>query len=224
MTNWPSGLQPGEQYGVVRTSDYGITFERFLLGEKINDLDFKGSYIFAAGDDGLFISPDNGQSWERFNGIQSDNTFIKNEAAYLSVASASERVWIGTSDGIASTADFGQSWQITRVDFPLQGGNRYQQDAPSVEAYAYPSPFSPGKHSIIRIKFEVKQQGRVKVRLFDFGMNLVKEIENGTFNTGTYEAAWDGTDSRGRQVANGPILYQIETPGNLIRGKFLVIE
>lgn len=224
MTNWPSGLQTGEQYSVVRTSDGGKTFDRFLMDEKINDLGFKNSYIFAAGDNGLFISPDNGESWERVDRIQSANTFIKSEAGYLSVAAATDRVWIGTSDGIASTGDFGQNWQITRVDFPLQGGNQYQQRAPDVEAYAYPSPFSPGRHEIIRIKFQVDQQGKVRIRLFDFGMNLIREIENGSFNSGTYEAVWDGTDSRGLRVANGPVFYQVESPGNVIRGKFLVIE
>ncbi len=224
MTNWPSGLQPDEQYGVVRTGDGGNTFDRFLTDEKINDLGFKGSYIFAAGDNGLFVSPDNGQNWERVDRIQSANTFLKSEARYFSAAATSNRIWIGTSDGMASSDDFGQTWQITRVDFPLRGGNQYQQDAPDVEAYAYPSPFSPGRHSIIRIKFEVRQQGTVRIRLFDFGMNLIKEIENDSFNTGTYEAVWDGTDTHGRQVANGPVLYQIDTPGNIIRGKFLVIE
>lgn len=224
MTNWPAGLQSFERFGIVRTSDGGTTFDRYLIDEKINDLGFKESFIFAAGDNGLFISPDNGQTWQQIERIQSANTFIKSTAQYLSVASTTDRVWIGTSDGIASTGNFGETWEITRVNFPLEGGNQYQQNAPDVEAYAYPSPFSPSRHSIVRIKFEVKNQGNVKVRLFDFGMNLIKEIENGLFSQGTYEAIWDGNDLRGRRVANGPVLYQIETPGNTIRGKFLVID
>lgn len=224
MTNWPAGLQSFERYGIVRTSDEGLTFDRYLVDEKINDLGFMGDHIFAAGDNALFISPDNGQSWEQLNKIESPNTFIKPSAQYLSVASTSDRVWIGTSDGLVSTANLGASWEITRVDFPLQGGNQYQQDAPDVEAYAYPSPFSPGRHGIVRIKFEVEETGNVKIRLFDFGMNLIKEIENGSFSPGSYEAVWDGLDLRGRQVANGPVLYQIETAGNTIRGKFLVID
>ena len=224
MTNWPAGLQSFERYGIVRTSDGGNSFDRYLVDEKINDLGFMGDYIFAAGDNGLFISPDNGQSWEQINRIESPNTFIKSSAQYLSVASTDVRVWIGTSDGLASTVDLGESWEITRVDFPLQGGNQYRQEAPDVEAYAYPSPFSPSRHGIVRIKFEVDQPGNVKVRLFDYGMNLIKEIENSSFSQGTYEAVWNGLDLRGRQVANGPVLYQIETAGNTIRGKFLVID
>ncbi|NGP76230.1 hypothetical protein G3570_06275 [Balneolaceae bacterium YR4-1] len=224
MTNWPSGLQPSEQYGIVRTADGGNTFDRYLLDEKINDLGFNGSFIYAAGDDGLFISPDNGLNWNQYEQIESVNTFIKKEAQYLCVATTLERVFVGTTDGIASTANNGESWQITRVNFPLAGGNRYQQEAPDVEAYAYPSPFSPTRHGVVRIKFEVEQQGDVKVRLFDFGMNLIREIENGSFNSGTYEAVWDGISSGGRKVANGPVFYLIETPRNVIKGKFLVID
>lgn len=224
MSNWPSGLQSGEQYGIVRTNDGGTTFDRYLPDEKINDLGFRGTYIYAAGDNGLFISPDNGQNWNRYRRIESANTFIKEQAQYLSVATAVERVFIGTSDGIATTDNNGQSWQIIRVDFPLKGGNQYQKEAPEVEAYAYPSPFSPRRHGLVRIKFDVLEQGQVRVRLFDFGMNLIREIENDTFNTGTYEAAWDGTGAGGRQVANGPVFYLIETPGNTIKGKLLVIE
>lgn len=224
MTNWIAGLQPTEEFGIVRTSDAGNTFEQYLIGEKINDIGFKDNHVFAAGDNGLFVSPDNGQTWIQLEQIQSPNTFIKKSAQYLSVAATTDRVWVGTSDGIASTGDLGKSWEITRVNFPLRGGNQYQQDAPDVEAYAYPSPFSPSRHSIVRIKFEVENQGSIKIRLFDFGMNLIKEIENGTFSPGTYEAIWDGKDVRGRQVANGPVLYHIETPGNTIRGKLLVID
>jgi len=169
MTNWASGLQPGEEFGIVRTSDLGESFEQYLVGQRINDLGFKDSYIFAAGDNGLFISPDNGNSWRHIRNIQSPNTFIKESAQYLSVAATSNRVWVGTSDGLASTDDFGESWQITRVNFPLKGGNQYQVNTPDVEAYAYPSPYSPSQHGIVRIKFEVVQSGDVKVRLFDFG-------------------------------------------------------
>lgn len=224
MTNWVSGLQAVEEFGIVRTSDLGETFDRYLVGQRINDLGFKDTYIFAAGDNGLFISADNGENWQQIMRIESANTFIKESARYLSVAATTDRVWVGTSDGLASTADFGESWEITRVNFPLRGGNQYQQNAPEVEAFAYPSPFSPGRHGIVRIKFEVGQAGMVKVRLFDFGMNLIKELENRNLDTGTYEAVWDGEDLRGNRVANGPVLYQIETPGNKIRGKLLVID
>jgi hypothetical protein len=224
LTTWASGLNDNEQYGISRTSDSGQTFDLFLEGERINDIGFQGGHIYAAGDNGLFKSTDNGASWEQIPQIKSDNTFIKASAQYYSLASTTNRLWVGTNDGLASTNDSGQSWEITRVDFPLNGQNRYQQDAPSVETYAYPNPFSPRRHDIVRIKYEVSKAGNVQIRLFDFGMNLIRELDSGNFAAGTYEAVWDGRNQHGNQVANGPVFYQIDTPNNTIRGKILVVD
>lgn len=224
MTNWTAGLSSNEQYGIVRTSDGGQSFDRYLRDERINDIGFRDGVIWAAGDNGLFMSSDDGASWTKLPRIESANTFIKESAQYFSVAATNNRVWIGTSDGLASTPDNGHSWEITRVDFPLGGENRYQQDAPSVDAYAYPNPFSPRRHEIVRIKYEVEEAGNVKIRLFDFGMKLIRELDSGNFSAGTYEAVWNGLDANGKQVANGPVFYQVDTPGNTIRGKILVID
>jgi len=224
MTNWTAGLSSNEQYGIIRTSDGGQSFDRYLINERINDIGFKDGVIWAAGDNGLFMSSDGGANWTKLPRIESPNTFIKESATYYSVASTTDRVWIGISDGLASTADNGQSWEITRVNFPLSGKNRYQEEAPSVEAYAYPNPFSPRRHELVRIKYEVQEAGNVKIRLFDFGMNLIRELDSGNFSAGTYEAIWNGRDAQGNQVANGTVFYQIDTPGNTIRGKILVID
>ncbi|WP_441000550.1 FlgD immunoglobulin-like domain containing protein [Fodinibius sp. SL11] len=224
LTNWTSGLSDNEQYGISRTNNSGQSFNHYLSGERINDIGFRNGNIYAAGDDGLFKSIDNGVSWTRIPQIKSTNTFIKESAQYYSLASTKNRLWIGTSDGLASTTDGGQSWQITRVDFPLDGQNRYQQKAPSVDTYAYPNPFSPRRHDIVRIKYNVSKAGNVQIRLFDFGMNLIRELDSGYFSDGTYEAVWDGSDQQGNQVANGAVFYQIDTPGNTIRGKILVVD
>lgn len=224
MTNWKGGLDDNEQFGVVRTTDGGKTFDHFLQGKRINDIGFKNGIIYAAGDDGLFASDNGGSNWKKISPIETDNNFIKESASFYSLASTTERLWVGTSDGLASTSNNGQSWDITRVNFPLDGSNQYQQDAPDVEAYAYPNPFSPRRHDNVRIKFEVKQAGSVTIRLFDYGMNLVKQIDAGNYSPGTYEAIWDGTSQTGNQIGNGVVLYQIKTPDATIRGKLLVID
>ncbi|MEX0720659.1 MAG: hypothetical protein WD059_08335 [Balneolaceae bacterium] len=223
MTNWIASDQ-NESHSIVYTEDEGETFTQMLVGEKINDIGFKDGHVFAAGDNGLFISPDGGATWIKSPQIKSPNTFIKPSAAFQSVATTTDRVWIGTDDGIASTDDYGKMWEITRVNFPLEGGNLYDPEARNVESYAYPNPFSPSVYEVVRIKFEVQQQGNVKVRIFDFGMNLVREVENDSFTPGTYEAVWDGYDNHGRKVANAPYIYVIESGDKKISGKILVVD
>tara|TARA_R110002096_G_scaffold28203_4_gene85626 strand:- start:10622 stop:12238 length:1617 start_codon:yes stop_codon:yes gene_type:complete len=224
MTNWISNAQAGEKFGIVSTADNGETFEQHLIGEKINSIGFKDGAVIAAGPNGLFISTNDGQSWSQFPQIKSANTFFKKSVEFLSVASTTDRIWIGTDDGLASSDDLGQTWEITRVDFPLSGGNIHDPEAKSVKTYAYPNPFSPVAHEFVRIKYELKKQGNVRIRVFDFGMNLVREVENDNFSPGTYEAIWDGVDAYGRQAANGTYIYTVEMPNQTVNGKILLIE
>ena len=217
-----------ENQGLVYTSDGGQTFTQMLAGERINDIGFKDGYVFATGENGLFISPNGGDTWIKSPQIKSPNTFIKSSAVFYSATSTTNRIWVSTSDGIASheccvSDQVFDDWEITRVNFPLKGGNVHEEGR-NVNSYAYPNPFSPAVHELVRIKFEVQNQGNVKVRIFDFGMNLVREVENGSFSPGTYEAVWDGIDGKGRKVANGPYIYIIENGSKQRTGKILVVD
>lgn len=229
MTNWlaesTGSLYEGlDRFGIVYTEDGGQTFKQRLIGQKILGLTFKDGYAFAAGEDGLFISDDGGDSWIQSPQIISANTFLKTATEFQAATTTTDRVWIGTTDGIISTDDYGNTWEITRVNFPLVGGNTYDNDARNVSSYAYPNPFSPIQHDVVRIRFDIENAGNVKVRIFDFGMNLVREIEDQFYSSGSYEAIWNGIDNYGRNVANGPYFYIIETSNKTIDGKILLIE
>jgi hypothetical protein len=225
MTNWISD-QDGDRQGIVVTRDRGQTYDQHLIGQQIYDIAFEGSRIYAAGVNGLFISSDNGASWNQIRQITTPNGFIKATADYLSLAKTTDRLWVGTTDGIASTSDGGDTWQLIRVNFPLSGGNQFVPDARSVNAYAYPNPFSARAHEITRIKFEAPSSGNASILLYDYGMNLIRELDSGfSVNEGTtYEAVWDGNDGRGRKVANGPVFYVIRVGGSEVRGKILVLD
>ncbi|RNC85504.1 MAG: hypothetical protein ED557_01660 [Balneola sp.] len=223
MTNWIA--DSNDRFGIVFTDDGGQTFGQRLIGQKILGIGFKDGYVFAAGENGLFISPDGGDTWQKKGQIKNPNTFLKSSAEFQAITVTNNRVWIGTTDGIISTDDLGETWEITRVNFPLSGGNQYDTDAGSVDTYAYPNPFSPTQHELVRIRFEASNSGDIQVRIFDFGMNLVRELDSYTATSpGSYEAIWDGVDGKGRRVANGPYFYQVKTSGNTVNGKILLIE
>lgn len=229
MTNWlaestGSIFQGQDRFGIVYSEDGGRTFTQRLIGQKILGITFKDGYVFAAGENGLFISDDGGDSWIQSAQIKSANTFLKSTAEFQSAATTTNRVWFGTSDGLISTDDYGATWEITRVNFPLSGGNTYDQNVKTVSAYAYPNPYSPNQHELVRIRFDLENAGNVKVRIFDFAMNLVREVEDKFFTPGSYEAIWNGVDNYGRNVANGPYFYLIETSNETIDGKILLIE
>lgn len=225
MTNWITDSENRDQYGVVYTDDEGDSFHQFLEGVRANDIGFFGGNIYVAADNGFYISRNDGETWERIPQISSPNTFIKPDARYFALASTEENLWVGTSDGIASTSDGGESWRIFRVDVPLLGGNQYQPDAPNVNTYAYPNPFSPTQHSLIRIKYEMKEPGPATIRIFDFGMNPVRTIRVPTVSSsGAYETTWNGLTETGRIASNGTYFYSIETSNGFTNGKILLLD
>lgn len=225
LSTWNASNNPNDRFGLVTTDDGGQTFRHYLEGERVNDIGFFNGTVYAATDRGLFLSGDNGQSWRHIHQIKSPNSFIREGANYFSIAATTDRVWVGTADGIASSADNGQSWQIWRVDVPLKGGNIYQPDADNVRTYAYPNPYSPSQHGIVRIKFEVDTPGAATLRIYDFGMNTVYEERSGSISSqGSYEFSWDGKTNSGRLVAGGTYIYVIDGPGKSVDGKILLLD
>jgi len=224
MTNWITDRQNRDSNGLVYTDDLGETFQQTLKGVRVNDIGFWGDTVFAAADDGIYISDNDGESWEKIERISSPNSFIKENAQYYAVSSTDQNLWIGTSDGAAYSSDGGESWRILRVDMPLRGGNIYQLDAPNTDTYAYPNPFSPTQHGVVRIKFESTSPGPATIQIYDFGMNHVKTIEVSTSGQGSYEATWDGQTDNGRFVANGTYFYRVNTPSESADGKILLLD
>lgn len=224
MTNWQSDPENRDRNGIVYTEDGGDTFQYFLEGVRVNDIGFFDGIVFATADNGLFISEDDGVSWTKIDQIQSPNTFFPRGTRYFTVSATDQNLWIGTSDGIASTNDGGETWKIIRVDMPLSGGNVYQPDAPDADSYAYPNPFSPRQHSQVRIKFEAAQAEQSSIQIFDFGMNLIKSIDIESADSGSYEVVWDGTDQSGRLASNGTYFYVINKPSGRLDGKILLLD
>ncbi len=208
-TCWP-GIGQGERFGVVATRDGGATFEATLLGERVYDFAFRGTTVYAAGENGLFISEDDGASWRTvrdfFDPTQPDRTF-RPGARVFSVATTRDALWVGTEDGLFRSTDGGQTWRVFRAEVPLSPEGLPSvvppERVPEVEAYAYPNPFSPAADRFVRIRYRLDGAQQVRIRLFDFAMNLVRDLTDESQSAGEREESWDGVDNDGARVANG---------------------
>jgi hypothetical protein len=214
----------GETQGVSFSADSGLTWKTSLIGEFCHNLGFKDSIAYAVTDDGIFRSPDLAKTWT-LSGTIYDKTSRERITSqqFYAVDRQNENVWFGGQDGTVYTQDnnvtqFGSSWTILHSAQPLPSAR---------STYAYPNPFSPDDEAVrLRYPF-VKGSGTVTIRIFDFGMSLVRTlISNASRNgSGEYNEIWDGRDDKGRQVSNGPYFYQVvignEDP---LWGKILVLQ
>ena len=229
-TCWPA-IQQGERFGVVVTRDGGETFDVTLLGERIYDFAFAGRTAYAAGENGLFISDDDGRSWRTvrdfFDPTQPDRTFRPGSRVF-SVAATNEAIWVGTEDGLFKSPDGGLTWRVFRAEVPLNPDDLPPvvpaDRVPRVDAYAYPNPFSPSVDRFVRIRYKLESDQSVQIRVFDFAMNLVRDLAEEQQSGGEREVSWDGTDNQGARVANGAYFYAVEAGGETFWGKVLVLE
>ena len=229
MATWDGsdGRSQRQRFGVTVTRDGGVTFEQVLTDERVFDFAFQGETVYAAAESGLFISDDGGRSWRTvrdfFDPNQPDRV-VPLDVEVLSVAvTESGALWAGTTDGLFKSLDGGSTWQIFRVEVP-PNPETPSDNIPNAGVFAYPNPFSPFVDRIVRIRYDLEEERDVRIRIFDFGMNLIRELREPAAPAGTRETIWDGTDDGGLRVANGPYFYLVDTGSSSLRGKILVIE
>ena len=70
----------------------------------------------------------------------------------------------------------------------------------------------------------MKESSTVTIRIFDFGMSLVRTLLDETQERGEKEVSWDGVDDHGARLANGTYLYAVQTTSGTFWGKILLLE
>ena len=238
MAAWPSGrdvnVAPNaedEQFGVTvwRGDDANgdPLFDTVLLGERIYDLAFSGAIVYAAGQNGLFISSDGGRDWRGvrvFRGADGRPLPLRPGTSTFSVAVTDDgTLWAGTGDGLLSSTDGGDTWTLYRASVPTNPATP-DDETPEVDVYAYPNPFSPRSDRRLAIRFDLEGDADVTVRVFDFGMRLVADLSPGGRSAGPNEVLWTGTADDGTRVANGAYVYVVEAGGEQYSGKILILD
>ena len=230
---WNSGqdeVAPGaaseEEFGVVvwrgDDAEGAAVFETVLLGVRVYDLAFDATRAYAASDDGLYVSDDDGATWRVERTFQApDGRPLPVEGVRVNaVATTPGVVWVGVDDGLLRSTDGAQTWTLFRADVAPEADG---EEARRVEVYAYPNPFAPARGDV-RIRLDLDAPSDITVRVFDYGMNLVRTLEAPGRPAGPNEVAWDGLTDGGLRVANGAYVYVVEAEGRQRSGRILVLQ
>ena len=84
----------------------------------------------------------------------------------------------------------------------------------------YPNPFN----STTVIRFAVPQAGAVELAVYNLaGQRVAKPLAQ-ELAAGVYTAHWDGRDAKGRALASGVYIYQLQTAAQVQRRKLLLLR
>lgn len=231
---WTVTLSTGgnEFNSISRTLNGGGTWQNLLVDELSDgtfarNIAFYDSAVYVATEKGVYKTVDGGLSWYKFPAIidQVSGEQLFTQEFYSVVTSPTEtslhRVWLGSSDGLGTSANNGYSWTIFRSFV----STRVRKDP---KVYAYPSPFSPERGMVVRFQFDITSAGEVIIDIYNFAMELVTTIREYEIspmeNTFDRSANWDGRDSNGRMVDNGVYFFRANVKGNISWGKIVVIN
>jgi photosystem II stability/assembly factor-like uncharacterized protein len=219
-------VDTSEHRGISKTSNGGHTWSVFLKDKFIHNFGFDGTRVYAAADDGMFFSDDDGENWYKVPAIMDNIT--KEElftetfySAGIQSFTNGKRVWLGSSDGLAYTENNGNTWRVIRSFI----STKVRTD-PSV--YAYPSPFSPSRDDYVRFQFDMNESGDIKVDIYDFAMAKVASISGyytiADKNYSDRSIKWNGKNSAGDVVASGVYFFRAEINGKVSWSKLVIIN
>ncbi|MBN1480202.1 hypothetical protein EH223_19775 [candidate division KSB1 bacterium] len=215
-----------EEYAVSKTENGGLTWTIHLEGIKAQNIDTDGANVYVATHEGLYKSPDYGETWYLFPPIKDRTGEAVYTIEYYSVYAHDNTVWVGTADGMARTTDNGYSWEIFRA-FKQTG------QAGEPRTYAYPNPFSPKRHNElygeghVRLQYNIQNDTFITIKVYDFAMDLVATVceKKPRSGPGDYSEVWNGKNDYGDDVANGPYFYSLTIEGDgTFWGKILIVN
>ncbi|WP_332326600.1 FlgD immunoglobulin-like domain containing protein [Salinibacter sp.] len=224
-----------QRSGLAVTPDGGATFRQPLVGEQVNDVAARRTRVYAATENGLFVSDTQGKTWRTVEEVllAEANQAFPGTITARAVEVTPAALWVGTTEGLLrlDRADEPRllaedpeapppEWQLFRTEVPVNPEEPTEQ-VPDVETYAYPNPFVPSRDNVVRIVYDVPEPQTVEVSIYDFGMSRVRTLEEQE-PAGRQETVWDGTDASGLRLPTGTYLYTVEVGGTTVRGKILL--
>lgn len=223
-----------EYWAASASYDGGENWNTYLTDERILDFGFKyygnagnftGADLFIASQSGVYRSNNYGVTWIAAPDIYDSHTNIALNTKHFRAVEINRNnnsfdIWLGSINGLALFKEASGFWDGEwKVYLASEGITS------SSETYAFPNPFSPDDE-VLNIKYSLKSESKVTIRIMDFGMNLVRTLiqnANRPSSDNNIEV-WNGKDEYGNIVPNGIYFYRIDTDdGEPSFGKILVI-
>ena len=85
---------------------------------------------------------------------------------------------------------------------------------------AVPSPATDR----VKIRWQVPVEADVSLRIYNTAGQLVKVLADGKTKPGAYTSVWNGTDAKGRRLANGVYFYTLDNGAKRISRKVVLTE
>lgn len=83
---------------------------------------------------------------------------------------------------------------------------------------AAPNPMQ----SITTLRYSLAESGSMRLDVYDMSGRLIRKLSSGEQSAGEHETLWDGSDTAGRQVANGLYVYRLEAGGTSLVKRLVV--
>jgi hypothetical protein len=187
---------------------YSITGGYVYYGANVPEL--KGKYIYA----------DYVTSWIwslTYDGINAaDNDTLAQSPYNISSfgIDESDELYICTFNGVSS-----QIYRFTpTVTSTVSKGDNNTLSEFQL-GYNYPNPFNPGTH----IPFTLHSPAEVKITIFDINGRIIKELNNGTYQTGNHSVYWNGKNQNNQLQSSGIYFCQMIVDFKFKQTKRLVL-
>ena len=214
----------GKSWQILMPEVQGFDIGFRFYGSSNNYTDYD---VISATDQGLYRSNSSLTTWIAAPEITDQATKISIiNSTYRAVTGilredSNADIWVGTgSTGLVRFKDINGTWNGEWKVY-LNTGSQVAENS----TFAFPNPFSP-KDGIVRIKYNDTSGSNVTIRIFDFGMNLVRTlIQNASRGAGSEQIeTWNGKDEFGRIVPNGVYFYRIDIGSQEpLYGKIMVL-
>ncbi|MCB9207149.1 MAG: hypothetical protein H6612_08120 [Ignavibacteriales bacterium] len=222
-----------EYYGLSSSSDFGENWKTYLSGENIHNIAFTYSLsgnerdIFVASDNGVFRTNDLGTTWFLAPDMRDDITNLPITTTKFRAVNGKldqdnfNNLWFGSEAGSALLVETGAMWK---------GDWKVFVSSPKItsgsKSLAFPNPFTPDDE-LVKIKYSFSGSSKsITIRIFDFGMNLVRTVIQNVTKVGgnEYIDSWDGRDENSEYVPNGVYFYRIDIGNDEpLYGKIMVL-